>query len=195
MPIVIVSGSDRLPVNLAMALRHLRLLDTQADLAALYLAAANEQVEDYTGRAGITKTYRLDLPGWPANAVELRRTPLQSIVSVQYIADGEAGLTTLDPSNYIVDTTSQPGRFVWADNVSSPALADAPNAVQIIFTAGYGTLESQMSPRFKLAVMMLGLCIVNNPEGRSELKITETPLSLRMLLDGLRILSIAPERS
>lgn len=90
------------PVSIATALRHCRALQSEVDLLWLYLLAAVEKVEDYTGRSMITKTYRVESPVWQdivgiaaysptvdqlsmsVLAINLPRTPLLVIDSLKY---------------------------------------------------------------------------------------------------------------
>lgn len=192
MPIVVLSDPGLLPVDLSTALRHLRVTYNDADQAALYLQAATEFVEDYTGRAGLTKSYQLTLSHWPDRhsiwpghrgfprevyqpwqrqefrAVELRRSPLLSIDSVKYypqIVDSTMPppLTVWDTSNYRADLTSTPGRMILLNQgIAWPELDCRPDAVQINFTAGYGLKPENLPARFKMAVLFMARHFFDN---------------------------------
>ena len=64
--------------------------------------------------------------------------PLQSVESIKYYDATTQLLTTLDPSQYIVDTVSEPARITPAYGASWPATLSRINAVEIAFTCGYG---------------------------------------------------------
>ena len=65
--------------------------------------------------------------------------PLQTVESIQYYDQTTELLTLLDPSQYIVDTVTEPARIVPAYGVTWPATLNRINAVQIAFTCGYGS--------------------------------------------------------
>lgn len=82
---------------------------------------------------------------WPYLSI-LRppRSPLQSVVSINYIDPSGASLL-LDPSQYIVDTVSVPGRLAPAYGTVWPVTQEVPNAVSITFTAGYSTVPGTIT--------------------------------------------------
>ena len=64
--------------------------------------------------------------------------PLASVDSIKYI-DVNGVQQTLDPSAYIVDTVSEPGRVTPAYSTSWPSIREQANAVEVAFTCGYGS--------------------------------------------------------
>lgn len=201
MSISILVPADVLPVSLTTALRHMRVLEQDADMATLYLQAAVEAVENYTGRSMVTKTYLLTLPGWSQKNLELRRSPLIATGSpavavslVQYWAEGASALATLDPANYLVDTARLPGTVTLADGYSLPTLAKRTDALQITFTAGSGTSESTHLALMKAAVIMFARHLYDNQMPVMEIsKIQEMPFSLKHMLRSQRIDSLTPQ--
>lgn len=67
--------------------------------------------------------------------------PLQTVDSIKYI-DVDGIQQTLDPSQYIVDKISEPGRITPAYGASWPGTRNQINAVEVTFTCGYGAAAS-----------------------------------------------------
>lgn len=184
----VVTPSNLLPVSLSAALRHLRLLDDEVDVATLYLRAATEAFEEYTGRVLITKTFRLDLDSLnSSNPIELIRSPLVAVDHFKYYAEDAATLSTFDPSNYFVDTTSLPGRICFNEDADLPDVDYRPDAVQIQFQAGYGTSEDSIPAALRAAVLIFAQQLYELRVPVSDKPMTEVPLSLRYLMRQWRI--------
>lgn len=74
----------------------------------------------------------------PDSAIYVPRAPLISVTSIGYV--GSAGTTaTMASSDYIVDNQSQPGRITPRYGDTWPDAREQINAVNVVFTAGYGT--------------------------------------------------------
>lgn len=203
MPITVVTPSNALPVSMEAALQHLRVLETDTPIVQLYLLAAADLVEDYTGRSLITKTFCLTLDNWPKfrslfgwntrlQAIELRRSPLISIDSVKYYPSGSSTLTTIDSANYRADVASEPGRVVFIDGYSVPSAEKRADAVQIQFQAGYGVAESKIDPSIRLAILELAHNFFDNRTPIGDSKLAELPLNIRHILRAKRVESLAP---
>lgn len=135
-----------LPLTLAQAKQHLRVVDSdEDDIIAMYLAAATDYADGETGflgRALVTQTWRLTLDTFPATtidseaAIKIPLPPLQSVQAVLY--DNPDGLEqTVSPDDYFVDTESEPGWIAPVSGAAWPTTLDAINAVRIEFVAGY----------------------------------------------------------
>lgn len=157
MTLVQLTTSEIEPVSLVDAKAHLRVDTSDEDLVIQALvAAARERVESITNRAIIATTYRLELACWPASEViTLPRPPLVSVDSVKYI-DAVGALQTLDAAAYQVVTPTGPraerATVRPAYGLSWPSHRDQPNAVQVTFTAGYG---SSCPAVVKAAILLL----------------------------------------
>lgn len=191
MPIRVVTPSLDSPVAIATALRHLRVLTNDADLVNLYLLVATEAVEDYTGRALLTKTYCLELDSWPDDSadafIELARSPLISIDSVSYYAPSASILTVWPSTNYRADIATLPGRLELVDGVDLPDVDTRHDAIQIQFKAGYGTLESLIDPTLRMAVLELAQQCYDNRIPVTDVKTALMPYSLRHFLRSKKI--------
>ena len=127
------------PIDVNDAKAWSRVDDDQEDtLTQSQIKEAREEVEHLTERSLITQTCILYMDKFPTREIELRRPPVQSVSSIQYIATNGT-TTTLGSSNYIVDVKSTPPRIFPAFGVAWPVTrSETPNAVIVTFVAGYG---------------------------------------------------------
>lgn len=112
--------------------------DEEDSVVEQAIRAAREEFEHLTERSLITQTCILYMDKFPTREIELRRPPVQSVTSIQYIAtDGTT--TTLSSSNYVTDLKTTPPRIFPAFGLSWPTTrSETPNAVIVTFVAGYG---------------------------------------------------------
>jgi hypothetical protein len=205
MPIKLLVASQEFTVPVSLALRHLRALPDDTELVSFLLRAATAVVEDYTGRSLIRQTYVLQLENWPCfaepygirgpgynggtlSSIALERTPLVAINSVKYYPEAGGVVVTWDVANYFADSVAIPGRLVFADGVTLPAVAKRPDAIEIEFTAGPLATVTAPNAMLSLAVMQLARHLYDNPSAvDAEGKVTEMPLSFRHLLRSQRV--------
>ena len=142
MALKLITAPSLLPVSLAEAKAHLRITDDVEDtLITAFLHTAVAGAEHETGRALMPQTWEVTLDAFP-DAVELTRTPVQSIESVTYAnADGTA--TVLSNVFYALDAADE---FGWAYVVPAydgawPETRDEINAVRVRYVAGYASAE------------------------------------------------------
>jgi len=144
--------------------------DTQIEL---YITASREMVEEYTGLALITQTWKLTLDHWPndrqqwwsgvrqgsidellqsgrAAQVFLPRYPLQTVDTIK--SDGVA-VTVADV--FITDTQQKPGRLIVKRGATWPVALDNANGIDIEYTAGYGTAASDVPAAIRLAIIQM----------------------------------------
>lgn len=133
-----------LPVSLADACRHLRLIVSDADIDTLeqtekdyvtgLIQAAALYCESYTRRQLVPATWAAYIDKWPRRCwLELNKSPLISIDSIKYW-DESGKEQTLDPGCYYSDLASEPGRIKFTE---LEPIQDRPNAITINFKAGY----------------------------------------------------------
>jgi len=133
-------------LTLTEAKAHLRVTYTdEDDLIAALVTAATNNVEQWTGRALVDQTWDLYLDAFPTGTdleIRIPKPPLISVTSFVY--DNSAGVeTTVDPSEYYVDSVTEPGWVVPVGSSPSwPTPIDAINSVRIRFRAGYMTADS-----------------------------------------------------
>ena len=77
--------------------------------------------------------------------------PLQSVTSIKYY-DSNGIQQTLDPSAYLVDVVSEPGRITPAPNTTWPATQARANAIEIIHVTGYASVPEGIKAWMKIRV-------------------------------------------
>ncbi len=113
--------------------------DYDSQLLSL-IKVVTEYGEKITGRDFINKTYEGFLNRFPKDncqSIEIRKSKLQSISSIQYLKDGV--LTTFDPSKYYFTKSDNFSIIALEDGESWPKDADNKRqSVIITFISGYG---------------------------------------------------------
>lgn len=170
-----------------------------------FILAARDHVETMTKRKIAEQQWLLTVDAFPGRQVDDYRpptwrygifrmpfAPLVSVDSVKFVAPDVLGaqpfpLTTLDPSLYMVDTNTEPGRLapapyqVWP--VTNPL---AMQAVQVTFTCGYPDLDTLKirKPGLILATKLLAAHFYEHREETTELALKRIPLGLKALISA-----------
>jgi uncharacterized phiE125 gp8 family phage protein len=139
------------PLDRATVKAHLRVdIDDDDALIDGLISASREVAESRTGRALMPQTLALYLDEFPpslrsgsleriqfADPIRLPRPPIQSVTSITY-TDYTNTVNTMAPTDYQVDTTSEPGRIVPAFATSWPLnLLRSIGAVKVLYVCGY----------------------------------------------------------
>lgn len=170
--IVLVSGAGPAlePVSLAEARAHSRLSgnDEDANLAG-YLMAARQHVENYTGRALISRSYDLSIDsGWPLvnweKRIILPLPPLVSVTSVKYL-DTSGVQQTLSSALYQVTLGDMFGEIVPAYGAAWPGVRCQRDAVVVRFVTGYGSNPGDVPEPIRQAILLLTAHYFENREG------------------------------
>lgn len=140
--LVLVTAPAREPVSVADVKAWARV-DHQLDdvIIAGLITNVRQQFDGDTwfGRALMTQTWDLFLDAFPCEEIGVPLPPLQAVTSITY-TDSVGIVQTLSPSEYAVDTASEPGRIVPAYGTFWPSTQSGiPNAVTVRFVAGYGS--------------------------------------------------------
>ena len=148
------------------------LPDAQADAL---IAEARELIEQMTGLALITQTWRMALDHWPAGhqqwwdgvrqmaitelyapnslrAVHMPRYPLQSVDAVTVFDDAGNDAVVNIAATFDIDTYRRPGRMVLRNGATWPIALRNSNAIEIEYTAGFGDTASAVPAILKRAV-------------------------------------------
>lgn len=152
---------------------------------ASHSSAARSRAELLTSRAFITQGWTLWLDAWPCDEIEIPIAPLQSIASITAYAPDDSA-SVLDVSAYTVDAASAPARVVLKDIASPPVNLRTINAIEIVFTAGYGDAESDVPATIREAIMEL---VADFYANRGDVS-GDTPLDAMALLAPYRLLNI-----
>jgi uncharacterized phiE125 gp8 family phage protein len=162
MPYILLTPPAVEPVSLNEAKAHLRVDITDDDtLIGALISAARTHAEMVTQRQFVTATWKLVLdafPGpslmgvpsgmpfsMPAHAVQLNKSPVQSVISVKYLDMGGT-MQTMPPADYKVDISTEPARITPVFGKIWPVTLPQIGSVEITFTSGYGTLDNSTPP-------------------------------------------------
>lgn len=147
-------------------------LDDNADevLVRTLITTASDWVENHIARSLINRTYKLsidsinefDFPLWEGfrdgpdmvyqkRYIPLPRGPIQSVSSVVTYDDADTA-TTMNTSDYYVDSVSQPPRVMLRNNAVWPTALRVANAIEITYVAGYGASPLQIPEPIRLAM-------------------------------------------
>jgi uncharacterized phiE125 gp8 family phage protein len=138
MTLKLIAGPATEPLTLTEAKLHLRVTNTaEDDLITAFIVAAREAAEHETGRSLITQTWEQVIDAFPPVEIELGWPDVLSVVSVKY-TDLNSTEQTIDPANYVLDSTTSPGWLLPAYAYVWPSTLDTVNAVRVRFTTGYG---------------------------------------------------------
>ncbi len=149
---------------------------TGADpMVAVHFRAARQQIEKECRHAFLEQTWALTLEDFPRAcatrrelAILLKRLPVLSVDSVEYVdGDGETQ-TLVEDEDYLVDLASYPPRIAPAPGTSWPATRTQPGiaTVTITFTAGHGTSPDDVDDDAKAAILLRGADLYRNREGQ-----------------------------
>jgi uncharacterized phiE125 gp8 family phage protein len=178
------------PISLAELKAHLRIDvdETEEDaLLAGYLAAATRWAEEYNGRRFLLQTCIDTLDVFPC-VIRPSGCPLNTVLTITYL-DSAGAEQTLDPSAYLVDVSSEPGRVVPAIDSSWPETQNVPGAIVVTYLAGYGTTGADVPPMKKTAIAMLAAALYFQREDVGP-DLNHVPFGARALLGTDRIIPI-----
>lgn len=142
------------PVTLADAKAHLRVdvEDDDAYIDAL-IAAARRRAEALCNRSFISTGWTMTLDAFPTT-IYLPRSPVISVDAIRYIDDA-GDQQTLATSEYRTDLAMRQGRIVPAYGETWPTTRPVINAVEVDFTAGWGTSGSNVPEEIRQAILIL----------------------------------------
>jgi uncharacterized phiE125 gp8 family phage protein len=182
---LIESGPGAEAVTLAEAKAQLRIAaddEYEADLIGALVTTASAWVQRHTGRSLTEAEWTLKLDCFPAT-IKLPMPPAATVDSVSYIdAGGEA--QTLAPSAYrLFGAGGFDALVIPAWNTSWPATAEGePDAVTIVFTAGYETTPTPI----KQAILLLVSHWFENREDSTTIDTRRIPMGVDALLKDYR---------
>lgn len=173
---VLVTGPAIEPVTLSEIKRHMRVDDGAEDQYIFdAIAEARQEIEDQSGLALITQSWRLTLDHWPRQREEwwdgvrqssitelygpqsyasliLPRYPLQSITSVTVYDEASNSESVVVADVFDVDTYQRPGRMRLKSGATWPIALRPTNAIEIVYVAGFGAAGSTVPAPIKRAI-------------------------------------------
>jgi len=174
------------PISKADVKLHLRVDHTDDDdLIEQIMLAATEWAENYQRRTYITRSRTYYLDEFP----EVFRppfSPLVTITSIKYY-DTDGVQQTLDSAQYRVDTATEPGRVTEAYNCNWPDIRSMTNAIEVIYTSGYGA-AGDVPDDIKAALKMLIAHLYEDRQAVIDKNLYEVPLGVKTLLTMRRMI-------
>jgi len=184
------------PVSLAEAYQHLRIDPIDSSditgrpddgLIEAWITAAREYCENFTGLSLALKDYEIAFTEWPAT-IELPYPPFVAVLGITVSDDSSDA--ALDPSQYVVDTWSDPSFAILKPVGAWPAI-DTGDVARIRYRAGVGD-ESEAAgpvPKTIIAAMLLLLGHwYSTREAVIQGQPTTIPLGVESLLRPHRVL-------
>jgi uncharacterized phiE125 gp8 family phage protein len=154
MKTTLVTAPTDYPVSLDYAKSHLNIDHTNDDAYIdLLLLSATTAAENIMNRRLMPQTWKAYIDEWPSeDYITLPFGQLKTVTSVKYLT--QAGVeTTVAATDYITDTTSDPGRVVLKYNKSWPSDdLYVANSIYIQFTCGYTTVPAPIMAAILLMV-------------------------------------------
>ena len=183
---VLVTAPATEPVTASELRTHLRVDSTElpdAEANAL-IAESRQMIEETTGLAFISQSWRLSIDRWPGGqeawwdgvrqmaiselyapnymtSVHMPRWPLASITSVTVYDDDSNAETVTVANTFDVDTYQVPGRITLKNGSTWPIALRANNAIQIVYVAGYANAAAVPSV-LKRALKQLAAFLYTN---------------------------------
>lgn len=152
----LVTAPETEPVTLTEVKNYLRVDIAEDDeLLSGHIETARPILEERTGRALVTQTWRQILGAWPGDdTIELCRSPAQSVTSVLYYSTDDTE-NTLSSNDYSLDADAEPGRIVLNYGDNWPTTTLRPNKpIKVTFIAGYGDAATAVPEPLRRAIMM-----------------------------------------
>jgi uncharacterized phiE125 gp8 family phage protein len=183
------------PVDLAEAKEHLRVDEPDDDsLITNLIVAARKYAEIVTSRALIDQVWLYTLDAFPAGEIHLPRPPLQDVTTFRYRLESGTWSSLVEGTDYVVDTSSEPGRVVLAPNATWPTDTLYPGgAVELEYPCGYGAAGTDVPGPIRQAMLLM---IGHWYENRESVVVGQStnivPLSCDALLWPYRIWWVQP---
>jgi len=185
-----VTGPTSEPLTYQQVCDHLRIQTVDEDLDAssiedidrLIVATRTHLEHSYLNRALITQTWKVYYDEFPSeNYINIPFPPLQTVTHIKYTdSDGTPTTMTLT-TDYLVDSTSTPGRLVLPYNGSWPtATLNQVNPIEIQYICGYGDTADSVPAEIKQAMLLM---IADMYENREDL--VDRAMSNNRTLDRL----------
>ena len=154
-------------------------------LIAVLFTAARQMVEKYTNvsMSDTASNYTLTLDEWPDDGViRLSVGPVTAVASVKYYDSDDVQQTMVVDTDYYASLKRKPGEIVM---VNTPNVKNKPDAIEVIFTAGYD--EASVPETLVQAIQMITLNLYERRgDGQANNAIITTfpmPFQIQALMD------------
>ena len=136
--------------------------------------AARKLCEQWQNRSYITQTWTQTFDWFPA-VIEPARPKLITVTHLKYIDTGGTQRTLVEDTDFLKDIQSTPGRIYPVFGLVWPATRVILNAIELKYTAGYGTTRASTPETAKQAMLLL---LAHWFENREEVVLTGMPQKL-----------------
>lgn len=167
------------PVSISELKAHLAITDSgDDDILFDLIGEAREQIEQSSGLALISQQWRLTIDQWPAgkqewwdgvreghismlygpNSAAWLKLPAYPLISVNSVTvfDEESNSSAVTVADvFDIDTQQTPGRMGLKFGATWPIALRPTNAIQVVYTAGYGSTPSDVPRTLRRAVRAL----------------------------------------
>ena len=173
-------------VSTADAKTHLRVDGSDEDvLIDALVAVATNAVEEMTGRALLTQTWKMRMPR-PSGEVRLPKTPAASLSSVAYF-DRDEVEQTATLGDFLLLAGRDKATVRPASGADWPEAYDRPDAVSITWVAGYGAAADVPAELVHAVKLMLGHLFEHREAVSAGVTMTETPIAVDHLVGLHRV--------
>lgn len=188
---VLVTGPAIEPITTAEAKTHLNVSGTSKDTYIdTLIVTARKQIERYLNRALITQSWKVYYDCWkhelliPFGRLQIADdTPGPASPVVKYYDINGTQQTLTESTYYWVVTTTDPARIVRKYDATYPELQyGRPDAIEIAFTAGFGSAATAIPDEIKHAMKLL---IGKYYEHRSDVVIGQSVQSIPSYITDL----------
>lgn len=171
-----------LPVSTDELNRHLRA-ELSPDEARDLIKEAVDMIESRYGLAIMSQKWKLSIDYWPEDSrsfepgfydasvasvvgcaapLELPRHPVSAVDSVSSFDDEDTETTYTVADVFNLDKSSIPARLVTKSGQAAPRGTRSANAIEVVFTAGYGVKVTDLDPSTRRAVKQLAAYLYGN---------------------------------
>jgi len=173
-------------VSLDDAKVHLRVdyADDDALIAALVGTAA-ENVEEMSGRALLTQSWKMEFPR-ASGEVELPVVPVRSLTSIQYY-DRDETLQTADTSDFLLLKSEDKATVRPKTAAAWPETFARPDAVAITWSAGYGDVADVPLGLVHATKLMLAHLYEHREAAAAGVQFHEAPMAMQHLVNLHRV--------
>lgn len=153
-------------------------------------ATAEDYIKETLQKSLVFETFELFLDAFPLSGcpIEIPRTPLSSVTSIQYV-DTDAVTQTLAGTQYKVDNKVEPAQIYEGHQKTWPSTRSEVNSVTVKFVSGFGAAASDVPEHFKTMIKQLFTHYYEHREPMKDKVWVEIPEHLNALIDKYRIKS------
>lgn len=195
---IVITEPDEEPVSLDEARAHLRADDPEesdaieTSMLLMWLAAAREHCEDFTGLSFAVRTLEIALDEFPTSTgvgglgIDLPMGPVVAVLSVGW---GDESDEEMAGADFVLDTYRAPNRLMPVA-AGWPSVTAGTNRIKARYIAGYGDSSDAAGPipkRAKAAILLVLAHLYKNREATTAEALSTLPLGVASLLRPLRV--------